>query len=479
MNWFEKLVKNQKGVFIVFTAVLLPVIFACAGLAMDLGNAFAHRSKLQNAADAAVLVYGHMYYINEESAKNQTVVYMNANMQGEPYHIDQLLHRQKTNDELMASLYVTENVETTFMKILGFKTIPVSVEATCKIVPKTEKSDSLFNDYVMVAAYDGPVSTNESWNPDKSAIYTNCDHIHIKGKIHSNGPIQITNNVKDGKRTMFVDKGMFSSSLKTDDDLWTHQWDVSWDHEYETEGKGLYINDKEIRKRDPANNDPGLYRHYARLGYYDGTNFGQDVLAKDTYQPKIDISMRKDNEKTKALYEYVEGLRKQYSLNGEKYAEEGKLYLDTDGQYNVEKQKWDRQFNDYRAYRVVVVDGNITINPGQFQSDWEKITVISLHGDIIINAPENSSFKGLIYAPNGKITYYHSIKFEGSMVAQHIMTTASNYEIEYKKFDLGDESSGGSTGDSGSGGSTSGGQVKLYKNVDNDSEYKVVKKITF
>ena len=28
----------QKGVLLVFTALLLPVVFACAGLAVDLGN---------------------------------------------------------------------------------------------------------------------------------------------------------------------------------------------------------------------------------------------------------------------------------------------------------------------------------------------------------------------------------------------------------------------------------------------------------
>lgn len=32
----------QKGVLLVFTALLLPVVFACAGLAVDLGNMYVH-----------------------------------------------------------------------------------------------------------------------------------------------------------------------------------------------------------------------------------------------------------------------------------------------------------------------------------------------------------------------------------------------------------------------------------------------------
>ena len=45
----------QKGVLLVFTALLLPVVFACAGLAVDLGNMYVHKSNLQNAVDSAAL----------------------------------------------------------------------------------------------------------------------------------------------------------------------------------------------------------------------------------------------------------------------------------------------------------------------------------------------------------------------------------------------------------------------------------------
>lgn len=494
MNWYDRLSKDQKGVFIVFTAILLPIIFLCAGLAVDLGNAYARHTKLQNAADAAILVYGHMYSADENLAKEQAVKYMNANMQGQTFTINEIIIRQKTEDEYMATLYASQSVPTTFMKLAGFASVTVNAKATCRIVPKKETKGSLLGEYAIVAAYDGPVS-NETWNQDKSAIYTNCDYIHIKGKVHANGPIQITNNVKDGRRSIFVDKGSFTSSKKTDDELWSHQWNVDWDHEHESEGKGLYKNDKVLRPRDPLNpaespKDVGLYRHYARFGYYDGTAFGEDVLAADTYQEKIDISMRKDNPKTKDIYEYVESMRQQYSPNGTQYPDfqneeqiKKGVFINTDGQYNSPHTNWERAFTDYRAYSVVIADGDITINPGNYNSSWDKITVISLHGNIIINAPAGSSFKGLIYAPNGKITYYHSIKFEGSMVAQHIVTTASNYEITFKDLGLG-SNSGGSGNTSGS---LVGGIIQLYRNLDDntkgheeeDKQYKIIKRITF
>lgn len=58
--------KAQKGAFLVFTALMIPIIFLCAGFAVDLGNAWAYKSKLQNAADAAALA-GAAHFANGDS----------------------------------------------------------------------------------------------------------------------------------------------------------------------------------------------------------------------------------------------------------------------------------------------------------------------------------------------------------------------------------------------------------------------------
>ena len=47
--------RNEKGAVIVFLAITLPLLLVLVGGAIDFGNAYIHKSRLQNTADAAAL----------------------------------------------------------------------------------------------------------------------------------------------------------------------------------------------------------------------------------------------------------------------------------------------------------------------------------------------------------------------------------------------------------------------------------------
>lgn len=64
----RKEVSLQKGSLLVLVAVLLPILFACAGLARDLGSIYSYKSNLQNAVDSAALVGASAYMRNDETA---------------------------------------------------------------------------------------------------------------------------------------------------------------------------------------------------------------------------------------------------------------------------------------------------------------------------------------------------------------------------------------------------------------------------
>lgn len=53
--------RRQKGQILVFTAVLLPLLIAACGFTLDFGNMYIHKSKLQNAADAAAISGAYAY----------------------------------------------------------------------------------------------------------------------------------------------------------------------------------------------------------------------------------------------------------------------------------------------------------------------------------------------------------------------------------------------------------------------------------
>lgn len=483
LNRLLSSLKNERGAYMVFFAILIPILFGCAGLAVDLGNGFARHARLQKAADAAVLAAAYVYDKDDVTdLKTVAHTYLEANLYADTamrdnYKIDKITKRVYGDgtDEtkgVLLSLYVSQNVDTTFMRILGLQKIPVSVEATARLVPDSPiTGDPGVFGFTMVAGYSGPVEN--SWDLNKNAIYINSDNVYIHGKIHSNGPISIDHNNSGDKRSVFIEKGAFSSSAKTDLELWSHSQNVTWEHENNTGPKdnGFYNNDTMLRP--PGHQDPGLWVHFNRFGYDDGTSQGQDVLASNTYVDKINIAMEKDNSSVEKVYQYVEKYR---NPTGGLYRKdesscksgEESIYLDTDGHYDSAGSGRGFSEND-KQYKIIITDGDITVKQGNCNTSWTNMTIISLHGNVTVNANEmNDRFKAIIYAPNGCVRYYHKVAFEGSIVAKHIYTDVWDRSFYWNPFQFGDH---GESGDSGSSGTTGSGgvkQVKLHSNEDKD-----------
>lgn len=490
MTFFDRLLsalKNERGAYMVFFAILIPILFGCAGLAVDLGNGFARHARLQKAADAAVLAAAYVYDKDAVTdLKTVAHTYLEANLYADTamrdnYKIDKITKRVYGDgtDEtkgVLLSLYVSQNVDTTFMRILGLQKIPVSVEATARLVPDSPiTGDPGVFGFTMVAGYSGPVENSGDLN--KNAIYINSDNVYIHGKIHSNGPISIDHNNSGDKRSVFIEKGAFSSSAKTDLELWSHSQNVDWEHENNTGPKdnGFYNNDTMLRP--PGHQDPGLWVHFNRFGYYDGTSQGQDVLASNTYVDKINIAMEKDNSSVEKVYQYVEKYRNEFSQTGGLYRKdesscksgEESIYLDTDGHYDSAGSGHGFSVENHKQYKIIITDGDITVKQGNCNTSWTNMTIISLHGNVTVNANEmNDRFKAIIYAPNGYVRYYHKVDFEGSIVAKHIYSDVWNRSFYWNPFQFGDH---GESGDSGSSGTTGSGgvkQVKLHSNEDKD-----------
>ena len=487
LNRLLSSLKNERGAYMVFFAILIPILFGCAGLAVDLGNGFARHARLQKAADAAVLAAAYVYDKDDVTdLKTVAHTYLEANLYADSamrdnYKIDKITKRVYGDgtDEtkgVLLSLYVSQNVDTTFMRILGLQKIPVSVEATARLVPDSPiTGDPGVFGFTMVAGYSGPVEN--FWDLNKNAIYIHGDNVYIHGKIHSNGPISIDKNNIGDKRSVFIEKGAFSSSAKTDLELWSNSREVTWEHEDNTGPKdnGFYNNDTMLRP--PGHQDPGSWVHFNRFGYYDGTSQGQDVLASNTYVDKINIAMKKDNSSVEKVYQYVEKYRNEFSSTGELYRKdesscksgEESIYLATDGHYDSAGSGRGFSVENDKQYKIIITDGDITVKQGNCNTSWTNMTIISLHGNVTVNANEmNDRFKAIIYAPNGNVWYYHKVAFEGSIVAKHIFSDVWDRSFYWNPFQFGDHGESGDSGSSGTTGSGSVKQVKLHSNEDKD-----------
>ena len=81
INRFQK----ERGSILVLTALLLPIMFGCLGIAYDVGNIYIHKARLQNVTDAAALAGGRAYLQSQlntgESAHKDTYDnYTNGNV---------------------------------------------------------------------------------------------------------------------------------------------------------------------------------------------------------------------------------------------------------------------------------------------------------------------------------------------------------------------------------------------------------------
>ena len=67
IRYIKKLISSQRGAFFVMTAMLLPLIVACGGVAIDMGNFYSHYAHLQNAADASAMASANVLKQNEDN----------------------------------------------------------------------------------------------------------------------------------------------------------------------------------------------------------------------------------------------------------------------------------------------------------------------------------------------------------------------------------------------------------------------------
>lgn len=211
--------KAQKGAFLVFTALMIPIIFICAGFAVDLGNAWAYKSKLQNAADAAALAGAKEYGDNGQEtvdkhgdADAQAERFLIANL-GSDYFKEHLAEgstgkvryqmkplAQKDSTKTYYRVYLSAQTDTSFMKMFNYDHMDVGVEAVA-VVPSKSGGTIDFNNLIDVGTgMDGSFDNNNGRDNDG-------------GQLHN---VKITGSVFDGT-VVFRNEGEWNKARYTDE----------------------------------------------------------------------------------------------------------------------------------------------------------------------------------------------------------------------------------------------------------------------
>ena len=123
-------IKNETGQSIILVALMLVVLCGTAALVVDLGTAYVQKGQLQNAADAAALAAAHDLP-NATTARNTAESYAMKNgieaghtTATTPYN----------GDPKKVEVVITETVNYTFARVIGFNSQELSARAVAQQV---------------------------------------------------------------------------------------------------------------------------------------------------------------------------------------------------------------------------------------------------------------------------------------------------------------------------------------------------------
>ena len=437
--------KAQKGQIIVFTAVLLPLLIAATGFTVDFGNMYMHKSRLQNAADAAAIAGGHSFVQNNDTLSNHPHADEAAEKSIDLNHpkIANIIRDYKArNTDQGITIYrvhLTESVPVYFLSFFGVgDSTDVTAESFAQIAYTGGSSSGSLFDNLFSYGSGGFRSINASQNPDNPSISQILDASFYQGRIVGMGAdADMTKNYghellnlnakahyQDGSFTSMQDAINYSNAHPDDTMIVTPEQDLNTSLDYKL---------AEIlgnAKADLAKNKL-IWTNENNIG-----NIKAQVMSKDIdyiYNP------------TTYAPEYGPG-NTEFKIND--YIPANGADKDTPLFVVVDppKNPWYDGEGCYGTHKLTLQGYNMPADSRPI------VYVYTGTGTINIEA-NNATFYGAIYAPYANIHMNdQGLTFHGSILSKGLEITGKSTYI-YKKF-LSDSAGTGSSG-SGTGGNAS------------------------
>ncbi|MGJ7919802.1 Tad domain-containing protein [Neobacillus sp. LXY-4] len=132
MKKILKYLKNDSGQATVLVAAILIAILGITALAVDVGNVYLEKSKMQKALDAAVLGGAQLLMTESEGASEAKAAEI-SNNNGFPLSVETEVEASSVNYYVKATK--EKEVEMYFAKVLGYKTMTIKAKAKAVIRP--------------------------------------------------------------------------------------------------------------------------------------------------------------------------------------------------------------------------------------------------------------------------------------------------------------------------------------------------------
>lgn len=410
----------QKGVLLVFTALLLPVVFACAGLAVDLGNMYVHKSNLQNAVDSAALAGAAGYIAGGETAEDHPGAnimsdeYLKANLGGEYQKlIVKDFQAQTVSGKTYYRVKVTQKSPVYFMTLLGLDSLmDVSADAVAQV---------------------GNAGSSSSGFGFKDLIVAN--HISSLGSIGSNyyywwrdifSPYLLrTYSVQATYDGNIVERGSDSPGYAFTPDAYnkTLGWAVA-DHDY-------------FRLSDGSDTDYNAFYDSTKRKFDDLYNANKSSVKKWNYTNRYIYGTGDYYEKTTSGNATVTI----QDLEGES----GKpIYVKIDDDLNANANKITINIPETNNRPIVIIYTGTTKNGKGNGNGNNKPLILNINSSLNWYGP--TTFTGVLYAPNADVIIQmgYGCEFRGSIYAGDLTVDSNMSRFTYTNV-LGGSSSGTST----------------------------------
>ncbi len=418
---------RQKGQILVFTAVLLPLLIAACGFTVDFGNMYMHKSKLQNAADAAAIAGGYAFRDNKENidehpkANNASEESVKSNLTKSD-GIGQLYQARVDKDGVIYyRVELSESVPVYFLRLFGVgDSTTVSADSIASIVNLGGGKNNIFQNLFSFGS-GGFKSTNANQNPNDPGVSLIGNSSFYQGDIRGIG--------SDAKMPISGE---------------------DYNHELLTfAARDAFLADRKLTVRQALDRD----------------NIYDNDKSNDTYEyhtlPTKDLDHQLD-ENLKDIVDAAKGHEYIWSNNDKNFSDilsqaannNFYIYNSTGGNPDIKIDRLPPKSdpNDNRPLYIVCNNiGNISFeNKIEDRNSRPIIIVYTGNSKEQINVTANGSyFHGIIYAPYCKVHINDDgMSFYGSIASKGLeITGKGTYEI--------DKTIGGGDGNSTGNGSAS------------------------
>lgn len=401
---------RQKGQILVFTAVLLPLLIVACGFTVDFGNMYMHKSKLQNAADAAAIAGGYAFRDNKENIDSHPKA-DNASKDSAKSNLTNFAnigrHCQARVDKDGVIYYrveLSESVPVYFLRLFGVgDSTTVSADSIASIVNLGGGKNNIFQNLFSFGS-GGFTSTNANQNPDDPGVSLIGNSSFYQGDIRGIGS----------------DANM----------------EKKYTHELLTfASRDAFLADRKLTVRQAIDKDKknGTHEYY--------TTPSQD------YEHRLDENLKDIVDAAKG-HEYIWGHEKKLSDILSQTAHNNSYFYNPSGQdaeLKVDCLPKGAPNDNRPLYFVFDKWAKLTItNKVEDRNSRPIIFVYTGTGTIPVEKEDGSYFHGIIYAPyadvhinDEKLSFYGSIASKGLTI-----TGKGTYEID-KTIGGGDGSSTG------------------------------------